>query len=70
MFSGVDNLMLEKVKEDGRRVQDLETRLPREDLLTNNDVTMKFLSSSATLPEVIKKINELIKRDLTIGKVK
>lgn len=67
MFGGIEDLTDKSNKE---RVQDVENRLPTEPKLTHNDVTMKFLSSSATLPEVIKKINELIKRDLTMGKVK
>ena len=48
------------------RVQDIENKLPEAPALTSNDTIMQFLSSSATLPEVISAINELIKRDIRV----
>ena len=56
MFGGIDDFK-EVSKESAKRTQDLELREPQEKRLTNNDVTMKFLSSSATLPEIISKVN-------------
>ncbi len=69
MFGGISDLKKEG-RQDLERTQDIELREPQEKRLTNNDVTMKFLSSSATLSEVISKVNELIKRNVTYGKVK
>jgi hypothetical protein len=52
------------------RIQDLENRQPKEGEEDSNRVPMAFLSSSATLSDVISAVNELIKRDLTVSKVK
>ena len=67
MFSGIDNLT-EKVV-DGERIVDTENRLPKLKVLTTNDVQISLLKKTATIPEIIVVLNELIKRDVIRNKV-
>lgn len=52
------------------RLQDIEARLPIEKPFNHNDVPLALLSSTATLTDVIKAVNELIKRSVTLREVK
>ncbi len=52
------------------RMQDMEFRVPRFRPPTTDDVPIPLLADDADLAQVIKVINELIKRDLTLKKVK
>ena len=83
MFAGMDSISNanDELAQDNRadltvetnemstRMQDMEYRLPQLPTLTTDDVPMAFLAKSADLPTVIKAINELIKRDLTVRSV-
>ena len=51
------------------RMQDMELRLPILPTPNTDDVPMQLLDSNADLAQVIKVVNELIKRDLTIRRV-
>jgi hypothetical protein len=51
------------------RMQDMEFRLPRLPTPNTDDVPMPLLADTADLAQVIKVVNELIKRDLTVKRV-
>lgn len=52
------------------KVQDLEAKMPVDKPFTHNDVPLALLASTATLSDVIKAVNELIKRSLIVREVK
>ena len=58
------------VEEIMTRIQDIENKLPEFEPRNANDVPIAFLSDTATLQEVIKVVNKLIKRDLTVYRIK
>ena len=81
MFGGIDSIRGNGLEDEGgkntfykaefeARVQDLESKQTPNQELSSNNVPMAFLSSSATLADVISAVNELIKRDLTRSRVK
>ena len=76
MFYGIDSISSENIpqseagtSEISTRMQDIEYRLPKVPTPTTDHVPIAFLDDTADLAQVIKVINELIKRDLTVKRV-
>jgi len=83
MFSGIDDIydkngevhsnrppLISETNEMMTRIQDMEYRIPKGKELNSNDAPMDMLPDDALLVDVIKAINQLIKRDFTVKEVK